>query len=110
MSTGYSPFYLNHEHHPWIGLTKKRRSNNETAEQFITRMKELGERATQALEKANSQMKKQFDKHHQSPCKYSIGDKVWLEATNLKTKQPTKKMDNKQVGPFKILKKVGAAA
>jgi Chromo (CHRromatin Organisation MOdifier) domain len=41
---------------------------------------------------------------------YSIGDKVWLEATNLKTKRPTKKMDDKQVGPFKILKKVGAVA
>jgi hypothetical protein len=49
-------------------------------------MKELGERAKQALEKANSQMKKQFDKHHQSPRKYSIRDKVWLEAPNLKTK------------------------
>jgi hypothetical protein len=41
---------------------------------------------TQALEKANSQMKKQFDKHRQPPRKYSIRDKVWLEATNLKTK------------------------
>jgi transposase InsO family protein len=94
-STDYSPFYLNHGHHPWTRLTKKQRSNNETADQFITRMKELGEQATKALEKANSQMKKQFDKHHQPLCEYSIGDKVWLEATNLKTKRPTKKMDNK---------------
>jgi hypothetical protein len=86
MSTGYSPFYLNHGHHPWTGMTEKRRSNNETADQFVTRMKELGERATQALEKANSQMKKQFDKHRQPLREYSIGDKVWLEATNLKTK------------------------
>jgi hypothetical protein len=31
-STGYSPFYLNHGHHPWTGLTEKRRSNNETAD------------------------------------------------------------------------------
>jgi Chromo (CHRromatin Organisation MOdifier) domain len=73
-------------------------------------MKELGEQATKALEKTNSQMKKQFNKYCQSPCQYSIGDKVWLEATNLKTKQPTKKMDDKQVGPFKILKKVSIAA
>jgi hypothetical protein len=58
-------------------------------------MKELGEQATKALEKANSQIKKQFDKHCQSPREYSIGDKVWLEATNLKTKRPTKKMDDK---------------
>jgi hypothetical protein len=85
-STGYSLFFLNHGHYPWTGMTKKRRLNNETADQFVTRMKELGEQVTKALEKANSQMKKQFDKHCQSPHKYSIGDKVWLEATNLKTK------------------------
>jgi hypothetical protein len=58
-------------------------------------MKELGEQVMKALEKANSQMKKQFNKHRQSPREYSIRDKVWLEATNLKTKRPTKKMDDK---------------
>jgi hypothetical protein len=58
-------------------------------------MKELGEQAIQALEKANSQMKKQFNKHRQPPHEYSIGDKVWLEATNLKLNdQPRKWMTN----------------
>jgi hypothetical protein len=39
-----------------------------------------------------------------------MGDQVWLEATNLKIKQPTKKLDNKQVGPFMILEKVSKLA
>jgi hypothetical protein len=40
-------------------------------------------------------MKKQYNKYYNDPQDYSIRDKVLLEATNLKTKQPTKKMDDK---------------
>ena len=32
-----------------------------------------------------------------------------MEATNLKTKRPSKKLDHKRFGPFKIIKQVGAA-
>jgi hypothetical protein len=39
-----------------------------------------------------------------------MGDQVWLEATNLKTKRPTKKLDDKRVSPFMILEKVGESA
>ena len=38
---------------------------------------------------------------------YQKGDKVWLEATNLHTTHPTKKLGPKQYRPFKVLKAVG---
>jgi hypothetical protein len=38
------------------------------------------------------------------------GDQVYLEATNLRTDRPTKKLDDKRFGPFKIKRKVGRAA
>ena len=41
---------------------------------------------------------------------YKKGDKVWLKATNITTKCPMKKLDNKHLGPFEILKKVGKLA
>ena len=37
---------------------------------------------------------------------YQEGDKVWLEATNLHTTHPTKKLGPKQYGPFKVLEAV----
>jgi Chromo (CHRromatin Organisation MOdifier) domain len=73
-------------------------------------MKELGEQAKQSLLKAQVQMKKQYDCHRQDKRDYNIGDQVWLEATNLKTKRPTKKFDDKRIGPFMILEKVGESA
>jgi hypothetical protein len=73
-------------------------------------MKELGEQAKQSLLKAQAQMKKQYDHYRQDKRDYNIGDQVWLEATNLKTKRPTKKFDDKQVGPFTILEKISELA
>ena len=35
-----------------------------------------------------------------------IGDKVWLSSKNIHTTRPTKKLDYKKLGPFKILEKV----
>jgi hypothetical protein len=55
-------------------------------------------------------MKKQYNCHQKDIRNYKIGDQIWLETVNLKTKQPTKKLDNKQVGPFMTLEKVSELA
>lgn len=36
---------------------------------------------------------------------FGVGDKVWLVTTNIRTKRPMKKLDNKKVGPFTISEK-----
>ena len=38
------------------------------------------------------------------------GQRVWLDARNLKTFRPSKKLDQKKLGPFKIVKKIGRSA
>ena len=35
---------------------------------------------------------------------YSIGDKVWLEATHIDTGRPMKKLDNRRLGPYEVQK------
>jgi hypothetical protein len=32
---------------------------------------------------------------------------VWLDASNIRTERPTKKLDYKQLGPFKVLALIG---
>jgi hypothetical protein len=41
---------------------------------------------------------------------YQPGDKVWLSSRNLRTQRPSKKLDSKNLGPFKVLEKVGATS
>ena len=51
-----------------------------------------------------------YDQTKGESIQYKKGDKVWLKATNVTTKHPMKKLDNKHLGPFKILEKVGKSA
>ena len=42
--------------------------------------------------------------HQKKPLMYKIGDKIFLSTRNIKTEQLSKKLDNKNIGPFKIKK------
>ena len=41
---------------------------------------------------------------------YKPGDVVWLNASNIPSQRPSKKLDHKYLGPYKVVKKVGASA
>jgi Chromo (CHRromatin Organisation MOdifier) domain len=55
-------------------------------------------------------MKDNYDRHHSPSQNLQIGEHVWLEATNICTKRPMKKLDDKHLGPFLILEKIGKSA
>jgi len=55
-------------------------------------------------------MKRQFDKKRRNPQGLKVGDQVWLENKNIHSNQPSKKLDNKRYGPFKISKNIGSGA
>ncbi|QRV78719.1 Retrotransposable element Tf2 protein [Ceratobasidium sp. AG-Ba] len=41
---------------------------------------------------------------------YKVGDKVWLVGQNITTRRPSKKLDNKKLGPFVISEKISSHA
>ncbi len=55
-------------------------------------------------------MKAQYDKGKRTARNHQIGDRVWLDATNLSLPRPKKKLDDKCIGPFEIIEKAGASA
>ncbi len=55
-------------------------------------------------------MKRQYDKRKTSSRDYQVGDKVWLDSTNLHLPRPKKKLNDKCIGPFEIIDKAGATA
>ena len=52
-------------------------------------------------------MKRQFDKKRENPQGLKQVDNVWLKAKNIQLKWPSKKLDQKQYGSFKITKNIG---
>ena len=70
-------------------------------------MKSTQQIAKSALKMALYNIKRFHDRKVQPPVKYKPDDLVLLEATNIKTEWPSKKLDDKWYGPFKVIKKEG---
>ena len=62
------------------------------------------------LEQTRDRMAKYFDAKRQEPPGFKKGDKVMLDGRNLRTKRPSKKLDHKLYGPFKIIELIGNRA
>jgi hypothetical protein len=109
-STKISPFFMNIGHHPWKGVETSYQSKNDMAQEFSDKMKKIREEATVALEKAQKTMTNYYNKRRRSSHDFKIGDKVYVEATNIKQDCPSKKLSDKQIGPYEIIEKIGEAA
>ncbi|KAL2125782.1 hypothetical protein VTI74DRAFT_2758 [Chaetomium olivicolor] len=70
-------------------------------------MHALHDRLKQELEFVRDRMKRYYDKKRLEGPRLGRGDKVYLVSRNLRTKRPSKKLDFKKIGPFKIEEKVG---
>ena len=57
---------------------------NDTAQSFADKMQKVQEEVSAALEKVAADMKKNYNKQRCTGID-KIGDKVWLEGTNLST-------------------------
>jgi hypothetical protein len=106
--TGQTPFFLNYGIHPWKGnLTAE--MTNPLANSLIKELEEIQREAKAALEMNNDMM---HSRGEQKKTKedFKPGDSMWLEATNIHSNQPSRKLDNKRYGPFKIEEKVSDRA
>jgi hypothetical protein len=109
-STSMSPFFVNTGYHPWKGIENAVESRNEAANDFAEKMKKIRNEAAAALEKTQKTMKKYYDAHRRDAPEFKVGDKVWLEGKDVATDRPTKKLDDRRLGPYEILEKIGASA
>ena len=62
------------------------------------------------MEEAQKTMKRQFDKRRRNPQGLKVSDNMWLENKNIHSNQPSKKLDNKRYGLFRISKDIGSGA
>ena len=67
-------------------------------------MKNVQKEAEGALHKARDDMKHYADHAHAPTPKYQVGDKVWLSTKDLHTTQSSRKLMEKQIGPYPISK------
>ena len=105
-ATGRSPFEIIQGFNPPFtvntGSTALPRLDERLAE-----LKQVREEANAAQTLTAQEMIKKFNKNPEKVKTFKIGDKVLIDGRNIKTSRPSKKLDHKRYGPFKIVKRIG---
>ena len=70
-------------------------------------MQKVPDKARKTLEQTREAIKKYYDQRATPEPETAIGDLVMLNAKNIRTKRPTKKLRPSLYGPFKVLEKRG---
>ena len=64
-------------------------------EEFLISLQRSWEEATKVMDQAKETMKRQYNKKRQNPQELKEGDNIWLEAKNIHSNRPSKKLDHK---------------
>jgi len=107
LSTQTTPFKANYRQNPRMGFEERKKRKYKGAEKFVTKMKEIQEKAKAALGKAQEEMKKYADRKRRKVDEYKVGDLVMLSTKDLKyhmVGRRTEKLMERFVGPYKIKK------
>jgi hypothetical protein len=105
-STRKTPFEVDAGQHPRMGIEPQRATRVEATEKFVERMKNVREETQSALQQAREDMAHFHNIHRGKPTTFEVGDKVWLDSRNIRTKRPMKKLDDRWFGPFPIIEVV----
>ena len=102
-----TPFYASYGLHPQPHYEPTRhslQSTSRSAVEFSDRIKELHRNLQLDLQFLAQRAATYYNKNHRQEPTLKEGDKVHLLTRNIRTKRPSKKLDFKKYGPFKITK------
>jgi len=85
-------------------------SGLETVNKFTEQMKSATEEAKSAIRKAQEDMTQYYNRKRTPAPVYKPGDRVYLDASDIKTTRPSLKLSHRRLGPFEIERQVGPLA
>ena len=101
-STGMSPFFANHGHHPLFDLSVIRNSTVPSAEERVKALQVINLDLQANLAHAQASYTVQANKHRSPGPSIAVNDLVFLNRRNLNTTRPSRKFDDKFLGPFRV--------
>ncbi|MBW0526263.1 hypothetical protein O181_065978 [Austropuccinia psidii MF-1] len=102
-STKQSPFFTVYGRDPQFDSVHI--TQDTPAGKLSTNIQSVHQDVKRELEVAMNRFKRYTDKSRASPPVFNPGDMVWLSSKNIKSTRPTKKLSERWLGPFPILKK-----
>lgn len=107
-STGFSPFFINYGRHPHRPLQPNRKTDSRVpqATSFAQQMKHLHNETQASLQLTSNKMKEIYDRKRLDQ-RFAPGDQVLLDASDILSSRPSKKLDNLRYGPFMVTACIG---
>ena len=109
-STQLSPFYANYGYHPSIHFSPNPDSCSVPSYELTKKLNDLHDNIKFSIKDAQKSQEAYYNLHHRPTPTYEVGELVFVNAKNFSTNRPSKKLDHKHLGPFKISQKVGSHA
>ena len=106
-ATGRSPFEIVYGHLPFFNIPIGRPTGIRSIDERIQHMEDVREDVEAALRVEKSHQKEAYERGKRSAHSFAVGDYVWLSSKNIALKRRTPKLADLQLGPFKVLQKIG---
>src|SRR3979490_64390 len=107
-ATQQTPFMLDNGQHPHMGFKPREpESLAKTVNEFKDQMEKSLEEAKSALVKAKDDMARYYNQHRMPAPEYQVGDRVFLDASDIQTTWPSQKLSHHYLGPYVIQRRVG---
>ena len=106
-TTGVSPFFANKGYHPNITVHSEYNIASSQACDFAVDLDELQNTLKAEISVAQQRYQKSADARRSPTPDFKVGDKVFVKAQFFQTTQPSKKLSEKYLGPYKIISQPG---
>ncbi|MBW0528649.1 hypothetical protein O181_068364 [Austropuccinia psidii MF-1] len=83
-------------------------SQDSPSGKLSTKLQSVKQVVKEELESEIRQFRKYADRNRTISPDFQPGKKLWLASKNIKTKRPTKKLSDRLLGPFEVLKRIGS--
>jgi len=105
-----TPFFANSGHHPLFGSLIFRDSIVPAAEERVQQLQTILNDLQANLKEAQAAYTIQANKSRLPTPDIQPNDLVFLDRRNIKTIRPSRKLDDKKLGPFKVLRQINPVA
>src|SRR5258708_3165211 len=106
-TTGVSPFFTNKGYHLEITSDLQAETSLAEAQTFVADLEHIQAELKENITQAQERYRKNAVKHRVEAPKLNIGDQAYVKVKFFRTRQPSKKLSEKNLGPYDVIGKLG---
>ena len=108
VTTGVSPFFTNKGYHPNLAVHPERDLSSARAHEYAVDLESLYEYLRTEMAAAQQRYQGPADAKRLALPDFKVGDQVFVKAKYFRSTSPSKKLSEKNIGPYPIITQVGS--